>query len=63
MVSYQYQLAIGLTQKIFNHYYENVKYFFKNKEKYTQKEKDLDAICEMFSQQPFNNTKEEEIQK
>lgn len=29
-MNYQYQLAIGLTQKIVRHYYNNVKYFVKD---------------------------------
>lgn len=29
-MDYQYQLAIGLTQKIFNYYYKNCIYFIKD---------------------------------
>ena len=71
-MNYQYFLFIGLSQKIFNHYYNNFKSLFYGPQlpqicqqeedmlflstcitlADMQKKKDLDSICEIYSQQP-----------
>jgi predicted solute-binding protein len=45
-MKYQYQLAIGLTQKIVRHYYNNVKYLVKDVKDYVKDKSHLEKALE-----------------